>query len=195
MRQRKPGARYGSPEWKARVGAGVRRHFEVRRERARIMPCDLIALARPGSAVRRELRPLLDAGEAELTALVGAIGAERASPQRLLVAQDVARLGVLVRALMLRFGQDGDGETASKIGTLIGVRRAGLLALGLDEQRHEVSLHEYLAQRAAEAAPANGSAQPEPEVASDAIAQPGAAERVSAQDARDADSQEPEGST
>lgn len=175
-------ARYRSPEWRANVARGLRRRYEVLRRAARITPSDLVALARVGSPVRAELRPLVDAAASELEELVAALGGQdHVSPQRLLLAQDVVRLGLLVRALMQRFAQSGDADLASRLGTLLSTRRAGIVALGLERHAREVSLKDYVAQREREtrdgAGGANGSVT-EAEVVSPAAAMPGEGEEV-----------------
>ncbi len=145
-----------TPEHRARIARGLQRFHERRRAATRISPSDLRTLAQPGSPVRAELRPLLRAAELELEHLVAAVGGDQASAQRVLLAQDCARLGLLVRALMRRFGQGADPDVAAKVGTLISARRASLVALGLDERRVELDLHEYLSQQRQDAQDRSG---------------------------------------
>lgn len=131
----------GTAEWKARIAEGRRRAGEARRrERAyrrellRVAPSDLLALAAGDfDAVRPELLPLVEGGADEAAALLLAMGgADRASPQRMIAAQDFGRLGAVLRGLLLRWAQTNDPELASRIATVSSARRALLGLLGLD---------------------------------------------------------------
>jgi hypothetical protein len=136
-----------SPEHRARISRGLKRHYDRLRAQQRILPSDLRALRRRGGPVRRELRPLIEQAGRELEELLDAVGGET-SPQRQILAQDVARIGLLVRALFMRFVQTEDEDIASKMGTLVATRRAGLQALGLDREIREIQLDEYLREKA-----------------------------------------------
>ncbi len=145
------GTVYRSAEWRARISHGVRAANERRRARERVSPTDLTALSRPGAPVRPELRGLVDAAGSELEELVGALGGREAdTPQRLLLVHDCARLSVLIGALFVRWAQTQDEETATRLGTLIGARRAQLRELGLERHEKTLDLQSYLAARARE---------------------------------------------
>jgi hypothetical protein len=69
----------------------------------------------------------------------------------------VARVGLLLRALVARFVQSGgegprNADLASRIGTLAGVRRSGLVAIGLERVAKPVQFDDYLRQNYGEAA-------------------------------------------
>jgi hypothetical protein len=97
MSKRKPGAVKGSPEWRARTGAGVRRANERRREAARVRPRDLQRLRRSGS-VAPALRPLLDIAETEAVELMDSLGGpDRVTPQRRILVEDVTAVGMVLR--------------------------------------------------------------------------------------------------
>ncbi len=148
-RSRRPGAAYGSAAWRERIGAGLRAYHERRRVAERIMPADVLALGRPGASVRPEVRRFLVAAEQELGELTAAVGGEHATPQRILLAQDCARLSTLIGALFTRWAQTQDEETATRLGTLIGARRAQLRELGLERFAKPVpDLATYLAEKA-----------------------------------------------
>jgi len=156
----KPGAPKGSPAWRERISAGLRRYQARQRALARVLPTDLAAAERSGS-VRPDLRHAVGEAATELCAWVEALGGENAvSAQRRSLLQSAARLGVAERAITLRLLQTADTELASRLATVATSRRALLAAVGLDEQRHEMSLSEYLAQRTQEQAQERGNGSP-----------------------------------
>jgi len=177
MPRKRVGAPRGSAAWKARDGDGVRRSWDVVRQAARILPADVRALRSRRGPFRPELVALAARASDEEMAFLEAVGGDRASPQRRALARDAARLGLLVEALLLRFAQTGDEELAGRLSTLMSARRAGLQALGLDEQRAELSLQEYLAQHAEQAQAAqersNGSPPAQPPADREADVAPG----------------------
>lgn len=148
-----------TPETRRRIAHGVRRANERRAQAARLYASDARDLAN-GARVRPELRPFLAAGAEETAAVVEALGGPDAlTPQRRLLADDLGRLGALLRALVALFAQDPDPEVASRVATLAGARRQNLAALGLDRAEREVpDLRTYLER----AARANGGA-PDPQ--------------------------------
>jgi hypothetical protein len=142
----KPKGRPHTAADRARISRGVLRELEVRRARESVAPADIRALLKPGGAVLPEMRPLLDLAAIEKEALsTGLGGVECMSPQRLALLDDFVRVGVVLRAALARFAQTADPECASRVGTLASVRRASLVAIGLDEHRVEHDLGEYLA--------------------------------------------------
>lgn len=180
VRRPEPGAPYGSDEWKARGVRGRAWAREQRRRRSQIAPAELEALRKSGT-VSESIRALglVDAAQAEAVDLLDALGGEEhVSPQRRVLIDDVARIGLVMRAELARYVQKGDADAAGRVGTLAGQRRSSLAALGLDVRRVERDLDEYLARRTP-AERANGSdphAQPEP-MADRAAAGEGALER------------------
>ena len=113
-------------------------------------PLDLVRLRRSGT-VAESLRPYLAMAEAEAEALLDALGGpDNVSPQTRAIVDDVARVGLLLRALLARFAQSGgegerDADLASKVGTLVSVRRSSLAAVGLARVARDVSLASYVA--------------------------------------------------
>jgi len=145
--------RYKTLEQREAISRGLKRWHERRRiaaerriERLRVAPQDLLAIeAGDVDAVRPELMAAVAAGSDEAFALLEAQGgAERASPQRTIAAQDFGRLGAVLRGLLLRWAQTGDLEIASRIATVSSARRSLLGLLGLDERREEKTLEAYL---------------------------------------------------
>lgn len=161
---RRRGATYRSAEWRRRVGEGVRRAAQARARRARQELRELAVLARSGTTPGG-VAPYLEAAGREAAELLDALGGvDRVSPQRRVLIEDTARLGLVLRSLLVSFVQGGgvDGETGSRIATLANARRANLSALGLDRHVEDVpDLTSYLAKRAAEA-PLAGDGEPEP---------------------------------
>ena len=151
-RSPRPGAPRSSPEWRARVSAGLRRYYERRRYVAKVVPSDLAAIRTSGQ-VPAHLAPFLEAAHVEAEALIEALGGPDAlSPQRCALVHDVARVGLVMRAELARYVQSGEGDSAARVGTLAGQRRATLQALGLDRVTRELDLESYLRKHAAEKA-------------------------------------------
>jgi hypothetical protein len=114
-------------------------------------PGEIVELQKSG-AVSESLKPYAVLAQEEGLALVSAQGGlENISEPRLVLIRDTVRLGIVLRALVAKFLQgEGDPEVASKIGTLVGARRASLQALGLERISRELDLQSYIAQRAAQ---------------------------------------------
>ena len=137
---------------RARISHGLKRYHERRRASLRVVPTDLLALRR--GDVKASLAPFVAEAHLEAAALIQALGGDTVSPQRRVVVSDLVRVGVALRGELRRYMRTEDPDCASRVGTLAGVRRASLVALGLDERRVEHDLKGYLeAQRAAQAAP------------------------------------------
>jgi hypothetical protein len=146
----RPGATYRSAEWKARISAGLLRRAALTRAREQVTDLGILRLMRSGTGTLREMRPYLEGGAVESERLLAALGgAECVSPQRRVLLDDFVRTGVVLRAALARFVQTGDPECASRVGTLVSVRRASLVAIGLDEHRVEHDLGEYLSTKRA----------------------------------------------
>jgi len=152
-RKRKPGAIYLTREWRERVGKGLRRYHALRRELARVMPSDLARLRETGT-LRPELLPLLGTAEVEAVELLDALGGpDRVSPQRRALIEDTARLGLVMRASLVRFMQSGDGDSGGRVNAAAAARRANLVALGLDRVMKDVpDLDAFLRERTASSA-------------------------------------------
>jgi hypothetical protein len=129
----------------------VSRWWEHRRALWRVSPGELVELQKHGN-VSESLKACAALAQEEALGLVSALGGiENISEQRMVLIQDTARLGLVLRAVVARFLQgDGDADLASKVGTLASARRASLQALGLERISKELDLTTYLAQKAAE---------------------------------------------
>jgi hypothetical protein len=163
-------ARRGTAEWRDRVREGKRRRDVETAARARVAPRDLRRLERNGT-VAGSLRPLVPLAREEAYQLTEALGGPDAvSPQRRVLIDDLTAVGIVLRATLALFLQNGDPELASKVGTLAGARRASLQALGLDRVAKEIDLRDYLEQAAENrAGDANGS-DPAPSIEADSEA-------------------------
>lgn len=150
-RSPRPGPRTGTPEWRERRLQGIDRWKQRRREMARVAPSELLELEKTGT-VSPSLKPYAVQTIEEADALALALGgAEHVSPQRLVLIQDCARVGLVMRAVLARFLQgDGDPELASKVATMASTRRALLSALGLERVEKELDLHAYIAAKASQ---------------------------------------------
>ena len=127
----------------------VRRWWQHRRALLRVSPGELVELQRTG-VVSESLKPYAALAQEEALALENALGGEgEVSEQRLLLIQDIGRLGLMLRAVVARFLQgDGDPELASRVASLASARRASLALLGLDRVARELDLAAYLEQAA-----------------------------------------------
>jgi hypothetical protein len=126
-----------------RIRRGVTRWHERRQAALKVVPSDLARLGR--GDVPASLAPFVADAGIEAAALHAALGADAMSPQRSLLIADTVRVGVVLRAELARYLRTQDPDAGGRVGTLAGVRRAGLLALGLDEVRVERDLATYLA--------------------------------------------------
>lgn len=137
---------------RARISRGLKRFYARKRAVSLVTPRDL-RLTDKG-LVAPSLRPALLAAEAECADVLEALGgADHVSPQRRVIVEDLARVGVALRGTLAAYVRTSDPELASKIGSLASVRRALLTALGLERREREIDLKAYVAQRAAENCP------------------------------------------
>ena len=105
------------------------------------------------------LRPFAERAELEAEELLVAVGGgENTTPQVKVLVHDTSKLGLLLQVLLAKFLRDGGEGTraadmATRIGTLAGVRRANLPAIGLARfERPVPSIVDYMAARAAQKA-------------------------------------------
>ena len=144
----------------------VRRSWELRRALWEVSPSE-IREAQRGGVVSESLKRHAQDAQVEALSLTAALGGvERISEQRLILIQDTARLGLVLRAVIARFLQgDGDPELASRVASIAGARRASLQALGLERAPQDVpSLDTYLRERDAAQDRREGTNVGEPEV-------------------------------
>lgn len=129
----------------------VSRWWAYRRALWQWSPGELVQLQKLGLINQKHKRSAVLAQEKTLAIIAALGGADNISEQELLLAQDIGRLELVLSVVTMRFLQgDGDPELASRVATLTSARRQNLQALGLQRREKEVSLHDYIAQRAAE---------------------------------------------
>ncbi len=136
-------------ESKAKLSRAGKRRAERERRLAKVAPAAIRALERGGS-IAPSLRPLARRATEALDAWLEALGgADSVSPQRRSIAEHASLISLLISALAARVLQgDDDPELATRIGTLVGVHRAQLVALGLDRvARDATTLSDYLARQ------------------------------------------------
>jgi len=137
----------GSEQWRARVAEGKRREAasarkrrEYDREAARLRPVDLARFEELGLVPERLRHLVARAGE-EVAELVAALGGEaELSPQRRILLDDCARLGValnIVMQLLLQGDAENPGELASRVATLANARRQHLVTIGLNKYERD----------------------------------------------------------
>lgn len=163
----------GSPEWRRRVSEGTKRALALRRERKFLRPRDYDRYRREGLVVP-QLAPLVEIAEQEAAEIITALGGpDDLTPQRRVIVEDLAAVGIALRAQLMLFLSGAEGEHASRIGTLASVRRASLTALGLERREREIDLQAYLTQRTAEnRSGATNANDPDPSSASACNAAP-----------------------
>jgi len=150
---KRPGLKRGSDEWRERVRVASIRGQALKAERRKVRPGDLHTLRMSGT-VRAELLPFIGLAERETAELVGALGGiDAVSPQRRILIEDLARMGLCLRGELARYMQTADGEAAGRVATIGRARAATLAQLGLDRFERDVpDLRTYTAQRAADTA-------------------------------------------
>jgi hypothetical protein len=138
------------------IARGTRWALEKRRRIARIAPAEILELQRSGT-LSASLRPFAAQAIEESLGFLQALGGDEGgvSEQRMALVQDAARAGLVMRALMAKVlqGDDPDGDTISKICSLINARRANLTEIGLDRVSQEMDVSAYVAKHDAENPP------------------------------------------
>lgn len=123
---------------------------------ARVSLSDVRRLRQFG-LVAESLKPLASQAELELGELLADKGDGVTAAERV-VLEDVARLGLILRAEFARYLNSGDQTAAARVTALAGQRRSSIVAVGLDRRSHEVRLEDYIAKAEKVEPPAgNGS--------------------------------------
>lgn len=139
-----------APSSIAKLREAGRREQARRKRLAKVAPAEVRALERGKAIASPTLRLCAQRATEELAAWLDSLGGpDHVSPQRRSIAENASRISLLIHALVAQWlSGDADPELASRIGTLVGVHRASLVALGLDRVEHEVGdLRTYLATR------------------------------------------------
>jgi len=134
-----------SPEARRRAGQRVRKR-QV--QEARVSLSDIRRLRYFGQ-VSDSLKPLASQVERELGRLLADKGDAITEAERTII-EDVARLGLLMRAEFAVYLRTGEREAAASVRALAGERRAGLKAVGLERRVKEIDLHAYLGAKGGE---------------------------------------------
>jgi len=165
-RQKRPGARVGSPEWRERLSRGHRRANEQRRERGvGVMPDDIKRFRRKG-AIAPSLRALCEQSSRELEAWLHDLGGEaELSAMERSVLENAARVDVIVRAEMARFlaaepGSKTGLEAAAAVRASVATQVKLLESLGLGRRARPVDVTDVVRAIEARANGANGSERP-----------------------------------
>ncbi len=138
-----------SAEHRRRIGRGVKRFHERKREEARRrqpLPRDLELWEAKG-VVRPELHAVVNAARGEMLEVLDALGGENeVSPQRLALLREFVRLGVAGQLLMGLLLRDPDQSgLASRLATVASTRAKLLNLCGLDRATQDVpDLRQYL---------------------------------------------------
>jgi len=72
---------------------------------------------------------------------------ETVSEQERALVEDFARVGVVLRAELSRY-LAGELDAGVRVGTLAGIRRSSLVALGLQRRAKEIGLEDYIEAKA-----------------------------------------------
>jgi hypothetical protein len=133
----------GSDEWKDRVSKSTAQTRKRQRETARINLPEVRRYRREG-LISPSMLPLAKIAEDEVSAIFSALGgAECVSEQERALVEDFARVGVVLRAELSRY-LAGERAAGTRVGTLAGIRRASLVALGLGRRAKEIGLEDYI---------------------------------------------------
>ena len=144
------GTLVGDKPSKARVRAG-HQTWERMKKDARVSLAD-VRRARRFGHVAESLKPLAVQAERELGELLADKGEAVTAAERV-VLEDVARLGLLLRAEFARYLKSGDQTSAARVTALAGQRRSSLAAVGLDRRSREIQLEDYIDAKASEEKP------------------------------------------
>ena len=93
--------------------------------------------------VSDSLKPLATQAERELGELLADKGEAVTAAERC-VLEDVARVGLILRAEFARYLETQDPVAASRVTALVGQRRASLQAVGLGRRSREIELEDYI---------------------------------------------------
>jgi hypothetical protein len=134
------------PETRERIRRSGKLAWARRQAQLNVTPTDLRRLKRGDVAPHHA--HLLEEARAEASALYEALGGyDAATPQQTVVLQDLVRVGVVLRAELVRFLRHGDVDAGARVGTLASVRRASIALLGLERAAKDIDLRSYLASR------------------------------------------------
>jgi hypothetical protein len=133
--------RAGSPGG-PRAGASSRR-ARARQKAAHTVTLDDVRRYRHHGVVAESMKPLAQMAQVELEAWIQDLGGpDSVSAQRRAVLEDCARMGVILRAQLLRFMRsDGeDRHAATSATTAAAARRASLQAVGLERRAKPITV-------------------------------------------------------
>jgi hypothetical protein len=99
--------------------------------------------------IAESLKPLASQAELELGELHADKGADVTAAERV-VLEDVARLGLILRAEFARYMESGDQTAAARVTALAGQRRSSIAAVGLERRSREIQLEDYIEAKATE---------------------------------------------
>jgi hypothetical protein len=133
----------GSDEWRDRISRSGARTNKKKRETARVNLPEVRRYRRLG-LVSPALLPLAQIAEDEVSAIFSSLGGvEAVSEQERALVEDFARVGVVLRAELSRY-LAGEQDAGVRVGTLAGIRRSSLVALGLQRRAKEIGLEDYI---------------------------------------------------
>ena len=120
-------------------------------------PGDVVSASRGAydhfGVVSESMKPLAKMAQVELRGWIADLGGDdNVSAQERAVLEDCARLGIILRAQLLRFMRsDGNDRHASTSATTaVAARRAGLQAVGLERRARELDLADYIEEKRSE---------------------------------------------
>lgn|SRR5262245_43908215 len=146
--RRRCGTKRGSPEWKKRLSKGQRLGWATRRRLIRMAP-EWWQLVQAG-VVSERMKPHVMAAMARGLDMENDLGGDLSAQQHAILRKAVHLEGVITAiAAQLALSDQLDADLCSKLGTLIGVQRSQLSALGLERKSRELDLADYLASHSA----------------------------------------------
>ena len=136
-------AEMGSPEYEKRVQRGVKQSAARKRETLRINLPEIRHYRKEG-LVSPSMLPLVKIAEDELRAIIQAMGGpECITEQERALAEDFARMGVVLRGELARY-IGGEPKAGQLVGALASHRRNSPVALGLERRQKEIGLEDYI---------------------------------------------------
>ena len=131
-------AKRGSPEWKARITEGLRRHHADRRGREHLRPSQIDLWIRRGR-IAPQLRPIVTVRASQAQQMAEDLGGDLTAMQQAAI-EGWLQVQVAADAFFLAFAETGDVgcRAAERLSSVVSAARSMLVALGLERRAKDV---------------------------------------------------------